>query len=120
MPILPAICASDNGFNFNCLTSTASAGETAAGWITDAKAPWGSDHHRWFERHFGHGIGIHAIGDDLPNPENRVFLDPAVRDAPRPTVRWVNPFGRVPSALAEGRTLSRLCLPSWRVVGCTL
>ncbi|MEA2730893.1 MAG: 2-methyl,2-propanediol dehydrogenase, partial [Acetobacteraceae bacterium] len=30
-----------NGFNFNCLTSTSSAGEVAAGWITETKAPWG-------------------------------------------------------------------------------
>jgi choline dehydrogenase-like flavoprotein len=70
-----------NGFNFNCLTSTSSAGEVAAGWITETKAPWGHEHHRWFERHFGHGIGIHAIGDDLPNPDNRVTLDPTMRDA---------------------------------------
>jgi choline dehydrogenase-like flavoprotein len=70
-----------NGFNFNCLTSTASAGEAAAGWVAEAKAPWGRDHHAWFERHFGHGIGIHVIGDDLPNPENRVTLDPHQRDA---------------------------------------
>ncbi|SNB77653.1 Choline dehydrogenase [Arboricoccus pini] len=69
-----------NGFNFNCLTSTSSAGEVAAGWISDRRAPWGEGHHRWFERHFGHGIGIHAIGDDLPNPNNRVFLDPVVTD----------------------------------------
>ena len=69
-----------NGFNFNCLTSTASAGEVAAGWIAEAKAPWGRGHHAWFERHFGHGIGIHAIGDDLPNPDNRVTLDHAEHD----------------------------------------
>ena len=69
-----------NGFQFNCLTSTSAAGEVAAGWVTDTKAPWGRDHHRWFERHFGHGIGIHAIGDDLPSPNNRVTLDPLLRD----------------------------------------
>jgi choline dehydrogenase-like flavoprotein len=69
-----------NGFNFNCLTSTSSAGEVAAGWIAEAKAPWGRGHHAWFERHFGHGIGIHAIGDDLPNPDNRVMLDDTARD----------------------------------------
>lgn len=70
-----------NGFNFNCLTSTSAAAEVAAGWITETRAPWGRDHHRWFERHFGHGIGVYAIGDDLPNPENRVALDPVKRDA---------------------------------------
>jgi choline dehydrogenase-like flavoprotein len=70
-----------NGFNFNCITSSPSAGETAAGWFSPAKSPWGQEHHRWFERHFGHGIGIFAIGDDLPNPENRVTLDPNLTDA---------------------------------------
>ena len=69
-----------NGFQFNCLTGTSSAGEAAAGWVTDTKAPWGREHHNWFEKHFGHMIGVHAIGDDLPNPENRVTLDPAASD----------------------------------------
>ena len=70
-----------NGFQFNCLTNTSSAGEAAAGWASNAKAPWGRGHHEWFERHFAHGIGVHAIGDDLPNPNNRVTIDPAVRDS---------------------------------------
>jgi choline dehydrogenase-like flavoprotein len=70
-----------NGFNFNCLTATSSAGEAAAGWIAEAAAPWGRGHHAWFERHFGHGLGIHAIGDDLPNPDNRITLDPDRSDA---------------------------------------
>ncbi|SDI29936.1 GMC family oxidoreductase [Alloyangia pacifica] len=69
-----------NGFNFNCLTSTPSAGEMTAGWHTGTRAPWGKGHHDWFERHFGHSIGLFAIGDDLPNPENRVFLDDKVVD----------------------------------------
>ena len=70
-----------NGFQFNCLTGTSSAGDMAAGWLANTKAPWGRDHHRWFERHFGHVIGVFAIGDDLPNPENRVTLDPNNRDS---------------------------------------
>jgi choline dehydrogenase-like flavoprotein len=65
-----------NGFNFNCTSSSGSAGEFAAGWFTSSRAPWGAGHHDWFKRHFGHGIGVFAIGDDLPNPENRVSLDP--------------------------------------------
>ena len=61
-----------NGFQFNCLTSTSAAGEIAAGWLAEVKAPWGRGHHAWFERRFGHNLGLFAIGDDLPNPENRV------------------------------------------------
>jgi 2-methyl-1,2-propanediol dehydrogenase len=70
-----------NGFNFNCITSTASAGELAAGWFTSARAPWGAEHHQWFERHFGHSIGVFGIGDDIPNPDNRVTLDPEQTDS---------------------------------------
>ena len=69
-----------NGFQFNCLTSTSAAGEIAAGWLAEVKAPWGRGHHAWFERRFGHNLGLFAIGDDLPNPENRVSLDPDLRD----------------------------------------
>ena len=32
-------------------------------------------------RRYGHGIGVFAIGDDLPNPENRVRLDPKLVDS---------------------------------------
>ncbi len=70
-----------NGFNFNCLTSAPSAGELATGWLSGTRAPWGAGHHDWFDRRFGHSIGLFAIGDDLPNPENRVFLDDRLRDA---------------------------------------
>ena len=63
------------------------AGDVAAGWVPNAKAPWGRDHHEWFERHFGHGIGVFAIGDDLPIPNNRVTIDPRVRDADGVPVR---------------------------------
>jgi choline dehydrogenase-like flavoprotein len=69
-----------NGFQFNCLTGTSSAGETAAGWVSETKAPWGRGHHQWFEKHFGRVIGVYAIGDDLPNPDNRVTLDPVACD----------------------------------------
>ncbi len=86
-----------NGFQFNCLTGTSSAGEAAAGWVTDTKAPWGRDHHAWFERHFGHGIGIHAIGDDLPNPRT------ASRSTPPPATATA--FRR-PAALRARRERS--------------
>ncbi|MCB2012395.1 MAG: GMC family oxidoreductase [Geminicoccaceae bacterium] len=69
-----------NGFNFNCLTSTPSAGEMTTGWMSGTTAPWGAGHHEWFEKHFGHSIGLFAIGDDLPNPDNRVFLDESRTD----------------------------------------
>ncbi|MBV9704304.1 MAG: GMC family oxidoreductase [Methylobacteriaceae bacterium] len=68
-----------NGFNFNCVT-TGGAGEQANGYLSNARAPFGKGHHRWFERHFGRGFGVFAIGDDLPSADNRVTLSATERD----------------------------------------
>ena len=68
-----------NGFNFNCVT-TGGAGEQAIGFLSDNRAPWGAGHHQWFERHFGHGFGVFAIGDDLPHPDNRITLSASEKD----------------------------------------
>ena len=68
-----------NGFNFNCVT-TGGAGEQAIGFLSDNKAPWGAGHHQWFERHFDHGFGVFAIGDDLPHPDNRITLSATEKD----------------------------------------
>ena len=70
-----------NGINFNCLTSTPSPAELSNGFMAGAKAPWGAAHHKWFEENFNRSITLLAIGDDLPNPENRVYLDSEARDA---------------------------------------
>ena len=69
-----------NGFNFNC-TSGAHAGTHALGQLSGVRAPWGRQHHAWFRRHFGHGFGAFAIGDDLPQPTNRVTLSAHLSDA---------------------------------------
>jgi choline dehydrogenase-like flavoprotein len=70
-----------NGFNFNCLTSTPSAAELSNGWLGSKPGPWGAQHHSWFKQNFGHVITLLGIGDDLPNPDNRVWLDPAATDS---------------------------------------
>ena len=62
-----------NGFNFNCVTA-GGAGEQANGGMSQGRAPWGKGHHEWFRRHFSHGFGVFGIGDDLPDPNNRVWL----------------------------------------------
>ncbi|MBV9286457.1 MAG: GMC family oxidoreductase [Hyphomicrobiales bacterium] len=69
-----------NGFNFNC-TAGAHAGTHALGPLSGVRAPWGREHHAWFRRHFGHGFGAFAIGDDLPQPTNRVTLSAHLTDA---------------------------------------
>ncbi len=79
-----------NGFNFNCIAS-GHAGSQAIGFMTPQRAPWGRDHHGWFRRHFGHGLGVFAIGDDLPQPGNRVTLSDSERDAdglPAPKIAY--------------------------------
>lgn len=55
-----------NGFNLNCVTSSASAGETAAGWFTKSKAPWGEGHHAWFQKHLGMELGCSPLATTYP------------------------------------------------------
>ncbi|MFO1060518.1 MAG: GMC family oxidoreductase [Dongiaceae bacterium] len=80
-----------NGFNFNCVFG-GHAGHVASGFVTPQRAPWGAAHHDWFRRHFGHGFGAFAIGDDLPQPTNRVTLSATETDGdglPAPRVSYV-------------------------------
>ena len=53
---------------------TCPAGSAAIGAFGQHPAPWGAAHHAWFARHFGHGFGAYAIGDDLPQASNRITL----------------------------------------------
>jgi len=79
-----------NGFNFNCATA-GHAGGQSIGFVTPASAPWGDGHHDWFRRHFSHGCAVFAIGDDLPQAENRVTLSETERDAdglPAPRIAY--------------------------------
>ncbi|MCB2053366.1 MAG: GMC family oxidoreductase [Geminicoccaceae bacterium] len=68
-----------NGFNFNCATG-GHAGWQSLGILSQRAAPWGADHHRWFRERFDRGIGVFAIGDDLPSPTNRITLSDTARD----------------------------------------
>ncbi len=45
---------------------------SAIGAFGHRPAPWSAAHHDYFIRHFGHSFGACAIGDDLPQPGNRV------------------------------------------------
>ena len=69
-----------NGFNFN-VTRTGPAGAAAIGAFGHRPAPWGAAHHDYFARHFGHSFGAYAIGDDLPQPGNRVTLSDDEHDS---------------------------------------
>lgn len=64
-----------NGFNLNIVRGPAPAGQ-AIGAFSGRPLPWGREHHREFRRRFGHSFRAHAIGDDLPQADNRVTLSP--------------------------------------------
>jgi choline dehydrogenase-like flavoprotein len=60
--------------------------------MDSGRVPWGADHHDAFRRVFDRSAGMVAICEDLPEPHNRVTLDPALVDssgipAPRITYR---------------------------------
>ncbi len=46
-----------------------------------ARVPWGRGHHDAFAATFAHSVSLTVTTEDLPDPENRVTLDPALRDA---------------------------------------
>ncbi len=80
-----------NGFNFNC-AATGHAGSQALGLLTQTAAPWGEAHHAWFKSRFDRAFGVFAIGDDLPNPENRITLSAKLKDElgrPAPKLHYV-------------------------------
>jgi len=79
-----------NGFTMHIVRLNG-AGYQALGSHSGNVAPWGPEHHAWFRRHFGHGIGMLLVGDDLPLPENRVTLSETVRDSsglPAPQISY--------------------------------
>jgi choline dehydrogenase-like flavoprotein len=53
----------------------------ALGSHTAQRPPWGRGHHQWFREHFSRGFGILVLGDDLPQPTNRVTLSETVTDS---------------------------------------
>jgi choline dehydrogenase-like flavoprotein len=56
---------------------------------------WGRDHAQSVRSLWGHALHVGAIGEQLPNRESRVDLDPGERD------RFGVPLARIASALAE-------------------
>ncbi|MQX38203.1 GMC family oxidoreductase [Roseospira navarrensis] len=56
-------------------------GETAVTGYLMRRIPLGPDHHRRMAETFNHTAGIAVIAEDLPDPDNRVALDPDHTDA---------------------------------------
>ena len=53
---------------------------TALGGSTEVRLPWGGGHRRAFDARFGRMISVAVIGEDLPEPDNRVVLDQSLVD----------------------------------------
>ncbi len=63
----------------------------ATGGLVPQRVPWGRDHHRVYAERFGHMAYLGVMGEDLPEAENAVTLDPDLTDAhgiPAPHVRY--------------------------------
>jgi choline dehydrogenase-like flavoprotein len=54
---------------------------TALWGMSAGRVPWGAEHHRAYAEHFDRTAGMVAICEDLPDPDNRVTLDPALVDS---------------------------------------
>jgi choline dehydrogenase-like flavoprotein len=52
----------------------------AWGGIVGMPVPWGDDHHKVMSERFAHVIPLIVQGEDLPDENNRVDLDPDVQD----------------------------------------
>jgi choline dehydrogenase-like flavoprotein len=65
---------------------------TTALWgLMNGSVPWGPGHHEAYAETVDHLAGLLAICEDLPDPENRVTLDPELRDGngiPAPKIHY--------------------------------
>ena len=53
----------------------------AWGSFVNQPVPWGAEHHRVMRRRFPHIIRVTVLGEDLPEEQNRVELDPEAKDS---------------------------------------
>ena len=81
---------------------------TATDGVETGGIPWGAAHHAAYRTRHRRGTGLGAILEDLPDPDNRVTIDPVLRDssgipAPRITYRLnENSQRMVDFAIARG------------------
>jgi len=64
---------------------------TARGGFIGDRVPWGREHRRAYDERFDRTISVAVIGEDLPEPHNRVDLDAALTDGhgiPAPRVSY--------------------------------
>lgn len=74
--------------------------------------PWGAEHHRVMRHRFPHVIRVTVLGEDLPEENNRVELDPALKDSsgiPAPHVVYAYSENSL-KMLEHGRAMGRQAL----------
>ncbi len=99
------------------------------------RLPWGADHHRVYRKLLNHRIGMSAICEDLPEPHNRVTLDPDLKDShgiPAPKIDYTlsdNSLKMLAHGTARGKEIlaaagatdiggeSPLALGGWHLLG---
>ncbi len=78
------------GVGFQVLRSLGPV-STAVGGFDGHVVPWGDRHRKAFSDRFGHTISMAVVCEDLPDPENRVTLDPDLTDSdgiPAPKIHY--------------------------------
>src|SRR5438874_2684784 len=78
------------GYSFQVARGLSPIASANGGSVGD-RVPWGREHRRAYGERFDRTITVAIIGEDLPEPDNRVDLDPALTDGhgiPAPRVSY--------------------------------
>ena len=78
------------GYSFEILRGFGPVSTALMG-MSQGRIPWGAEHHRAFAELFDRTAGMVAICEDLPEVENRVTLDPDLKDPdgiPAPKINY--------------------------------
>ena len=110
---------------------------TALWGMSSGRLPWGADHHESYDKIWNRTAGMVIICEDLPDANNRVTLDPELKDAdgiPAPKIEYTlsdNSLRMLDHAVARGvealeaagakETRSEAPLPpaGWHLMGTT-
>ena len=68
------------GYNMQITRGAGPLGVAMQGYAR-GNIPWGPEHHDAFAQWFDHTANIGILGEDLPEPHNRVTLDPQLSDS---------------------------------------
>lgn len=66
------------GYQMQLIRSDGPLGTAVGGYLP--RVPWGAAHHDRFRALFGHTASLTVTSEDLPDPDNRVTLDPVLAD----------------------------------------